>query len=303
MLGYFISLVIITAIWTLFAQSYNLSFGLGGLLNLGHIIFFGVGAYTAAILDYQFGWGLAPGVLLGGCMAAVLAVGFGISTLRLAGHYLAVATLGAAFIAQAVATNWFDLTRGPLGIPMKTTFYIGDGAIIPDTPLYLLIILLIVAACLGILWLLFRSPFGRALRALQDDEIALQAVGKNTFLLKIEALVLSAFFAGVAGGLVAHYRLFVSPTVFMLRDTILLLSIVVIGGRGKFWGVIGGTILMTMIIGELPRFVGFPDAMIGPARNLLYAGMLLVAIYLRPEGIFVGGSGQIRRIFHFLRRS
>ena len=285
MFEYFLSLVIITLIWTLLSQSYNLSFGLTGIFNLGHIVFYGVGAYTAAILNTRYGISFFPNLLFSAISAGIVAAGFGLLTLRLSGHYLAIATLGAAMIVQVVATNWISLTRGPLGIRGIDEPTIFNFVFEQDLLITVLLFLVVIGICHWILWKLFHSPFGRLLRAIQDDEIAVKAVGKNTFEAKMWSLILSAAFAGIAGAIYAHYRLFIDPTILALPEIILLILIVVVGGRGNFWGAILGAILI-IIIGEIPRFVGFPDTMVGAARNLFYAALLIVTMFWKPRGLF-----------------
>ncbi len=285
MFEYFLSLVTITIIWTILAQSYNLSFGLTGLFNLGHIIFYGIGAYTAAILNTQYGFSFlattSSAILIAGAVASL----FGLLTLRLRGHYLGIATLGAAMVAQVIALNWFSLTRGPLGIRGIAEPEIFGLTFIGDTLTHTFLYLGVAALVMLILWCLFNSPWGRLLRAIRDDEVAAQAVGKNVFLAKLWSLVLSAAFAGLAGALYTHYRLFLDPTIFSLPEIILLILVVVVGGRGNFWGAILGTITI-FLLGEVPRFLDFPDTILGAMRNLTYAGLLIATMYWRPQGIF-----------------
>jgi branched-chain amino acid transport system permease protein len=285
MIEYIYSLITIALIWTILAQSYNLSFGLAGLFNLGHVIFYGIGAYAAAILNTRYGIGFGPNILFSAVIAGAAASIFGLLTLRLRGHYLAIATLGAAMIAQVVALNWMSLTRGPLGIRGIDEVSLFGASFIGDTLPHVLLYICITGIVLFLLWKLFHSPWGRLLRAIRDDETAVQAVGKNVFVAKLWALVLSAAFAGVAGALYTHYRLFLDPSIFALPEIILLILIVIVGGRGKYWGVIGGAVLI-ILIGEVPRFLDFPDAMIGAARNITYAALLMATMFWRPNGIF-----------------
>jgi len=285
MLAYLFSLLIITAIWTLLVQSYNLSFGLTGLFNLGHIIFYGIGAYTAAILNTRYGFGFFPNLFFAFLISGAFAAFFGLLTLRLSGHYLAVATLGAAMISTVVATNWVSLTNGPLGIRGIDEPTIWGHTIQADSFVFLLLMIAVATVGNILLYKLFHSPYGRILRAIKDDETAVRAVGKNTFEAKLWSLVLSAAFAGVAGALYAHYRLFLDPSIFALPEIILLILMVIVGGRGNFWGAILGTILV-VIIGEVPRYVGFPDAIVGAMRNLLFAALLIGTMFLKPNGLF-----------------
>lgn len=285
MLEYIFSLIIITLIWTLLAQSYNLSFGLTGLFNLGHIIFYGIGAYTAAILNTRYGWGFFTNIAMGAIVSGIFAAGFGILTLRLSGHYLAVATLGAAMISTVIVTNWVGLTNGPLGIRGISEPILWGFTIQADSLSFVILMLGIVGFCFFLLYKIFHSPFGRILRAIKDDEIAVQAIGKDSFKAKIWSLILSAAFAGVAGVLYSHYRLFLDPTIFALPEIITLILMVVVGGRGNFLGALLGTILV-IFIGEMPRFIGFPDNIIGASRNILYAVLLIGTMFWKPRGLF-----------------
>lgn len=285
MLSYLFSLLIITAIWVLLVQSYNLSFGLTGLFNLGHIIFYGIGAYTAGILNTRYGFGFFENLLFSALVAGTFAAFFGLLTLRLSGHYLAIATLGAAMIATVVATNWVSLTNGPLGIRGIDEPELFGQVIQADSFGFLLLIPGVVVVCNILLFRIFHSPFGRILRSIKDDETASRAVGKNIFEAKMWSLVLSAAFAGIAGTLYAHYRLFLDPSIFAIPEIILIILMVVVGGRGNFWGAILGTILV-VIIGEVPRFIGFPNNIVGATRNILFSALLIGTMFLRPNGLF-----------------
>ena len=284
MFEYVLSIAIITTIYVLLTQSYNLSFGLTGLFNLGHIIFYGVGAYTAAILNTKFGFSFFENLFFSGLVSGIFAGFFGLLTLRLTGHYLAIATLGLAMIAGVVATNWISLTNGPFGIRGIDEPILGSFTF--DSPMtFFLLVLFITIIGNWMLYKIFHSPFGRIQRAIQDDEIAVQSVGKNIFAMKCWSLVLSAVFAGIAGAMYTHYRLFLDPSIFALPEIIFLILVVIVGGRGNFWGCILATILL-FIIGEVPRFFSFPDDVIGSMRNLLYAALLIGVMFFRPEGVF-----------------
>jgi len=285
MIEYIYSLLILGLIYTVLVQSYNLSFGLTGLFNLGHIIFYGVGAYTAAILNTRYGFGFSLNLIFGAATAGAAAVVVGLLTLRLSSHYLAIATLGAAMIASVIASNWVSLTNGPLGIRGIEEPTLFGFPFIGDTLSFVCLYSLLTIIILWVLYRLFHSPWGRMLRAIQDDETAVQAAGKNTFNAKMWSLVLGSAFAGMAGVLYTHYRLFLDPSIFSIHEIIVLILMVIVGGRGYFWGAMFGTVLV-LAIGEIPRFVGFPDMYIGALRNILFAVLLIGTMYLRPEGLW-----------------
>ena len=284
MIEYLLSVFILICLSWVWAQSYNLSFGLTGLFNLGHIVFYGVGAYTAAILNTKYGFDFLINIPIAMVISGLVAGVFGLVTLRLSGHYLAIATLGAAMIASVVATNWVDLTRGPLGIRGIENPII-FGVEFSESWMIALLYLGIAIVVNVLLWKIFHSPFGRLQRAIKDDEIAAKSLGKNTFEAKTWSLIISAAFAAVAGVMYTHYRLFLDPTIFALHEIIFMILALVVGGRGNFWGAILGVVLV-YIVGEVPRFVGFPDSIVGAARNILFSALLIVTMFYKPDGLF-----------------
>jgi branched-chain amino acid transport system permease protein len=247
------------------------------LLNLGHVAFFGIGAYAAAILStHGFPWwvGLTAGVIL----AAVAGVLLALPTARLKGDYLALATLGFTFILGAVARNWQSLTRGALGIPGIPRLASSNNEFL----VIALVVAVIVAVLVG--WIV-KSSFGRVLQAIRDDELAAASLGKNVFAYRTAALAISAALAGLAGGLSAHFITFIDPSVFSLDELILLFSMVIVGGLASIRGSIAGAVII-FLLPEPLRFIGFPSSVIGPMRAILYAVILLLILVYRPKGLF-----------------
>ena len=280
---YLIHLLILIGIYVILAVSLNLALGYTGLLNLGHIAFFGIGAYTSALLtmhDVSF--------LIAFIAAGVIAGLFGfllvLATGRLKGDYLALATLGFSFVITSVLLNWQSLTRGPLGIPgiSKPSLF---GLSISNNFSYLIFVLIITAIVVFVIYRIVNSGFGRLLEASRDDDIGLQVLGKNTFKLKWKAMVISAFFAGIAGSLFAHYITFIDPSSFALQDIILVFTIVIVGGIASLRGSIIGTVII-MLIPEMLRFLALPSSILGPARQIIYALILILILMYRPRGIY-----------------
>lgn len=283
MLEYFIHLGIIITIYVILVTSLNLALGFTGLLNLGHIAFFGIGAYTSALL-------VKAGVpFLGAFVAAALiAAFFGyvlvLATRKLKGDYLALTTLGFSFVIYSVLLNWVSLTRGPLGIPgiPKPSFF---GYTLLANESYLIFSLIV---CIGVIFFLTkitRSPFGRLLEATRDDEMGLRVLGKNTFLLKAKAMMLSAGCAGIAGSLFAHYISYIDPSSFLLTEIIFVVTIVIVGGIASIKGSVIATILL-VLLPEALRFLSLPSQILGPSRQIIYAILLLAILLLRPRGLF-----------------
>lgn len=281
--GYIIHLLILIGIYVILATSLNLSVGFTGLLNLGHIAFFGIGAYTSALLQLAG----VPFVLafpLAGVMAALFGFLLVLGTRKLKGDYLALATLGFSFVVYSVLLNWTELTRGPLGIPgiPKPNIF---GLRIADNFSYLIFVIIISALVVFFLWRLTSSRYGRLLEAVRDDETALRMFGKNTFKLKAQSMMIAAFFAGIAGSLFAHYITYIDPSSFFLSEIILVLTIVMIGGLASLPGSIVATVLI-LLIPEALRFVALPSSIIGPMRQIIYALVLLGVLLLKPRGLF-----------------
>ncbi len=276
--NYIIHLAILIGIYSILTVSLNFAVGFTGLLNLAHIGFFGIGAYGSALAVMQLGAPLWLGMVIGGLVAALTGIILALPTTRLKGDYLALATLGFAFIAGSIARNWTELTRGALGIP-------GIPKIVSSNKDVLIAVTIITAAVYLIFFLLTRSKFGKTLEAIRDDELAAKTLGKNTFLHKVIALGISAFFAGIAGALFAHYITFIDPSIFGLPDLILVFSMMIVGGLASVKGAFIGTVLL-LLIPEPLRFIGFPSALIGPLREILFALILLLILLYRPKGIF-----------------
>ena len=261
----------------------NLALGFTGLLNLGHIAFVGIGAYTSALLVMNGVPFLIAFVAAGG-IAALFGYIIVRITDKLKGDYLALATLGFSFVVTSVLLNWTSLTRGPLGIPgiPRPSLF---GFVLRSNELFLLFVLAVTAMSIYVIHKITSSPFGRLLQATRDDELGLRVLGKNTAAIKGKAMMLSAFFAGLAGSLLAHYISFIDPSSFSLQDIILVFTIVIVGGLASTKGSIVATFII-MLIPEALRFVSLPSTVIGPLRQILYAVILLGILLFRPRGLF-----------------
>jgi len=281
--AYFIHLLILIGIYLILAISLQLSLGYSGLLNLGHIAFFGIGAYAYAILALS-GLSSIFCLLIAGVLSAFFGYLLSIPTNKLKGDYLALMSLGFSFVVYAVLLNWDQLTRGPLGLPGIPRPLI-FGFDFSSNISFLVLVLIITLASYLFLHRLVKSLFGRALEATRDDELATRSLGKNTFRFKSISLIISAFFAGIAGSLFASYITFIDPSSFTFVNLIPLLLIVIIGGIAS----LPGTFLATVFIVLLPeffRFVGLPSEILGPVRQIFYALALILIIYFKPRGFY-----------------
>ncbi len=280
---YFLHILVITGIYVILTLSLNLVVGYTGLAALGHAAFSCVGAYTSALLALNYGLSPWLGLVAGACVAAVLGVVIGAPSLRLKGDYLALATFGLGVIVYSVAKNWVAVTRGPMGLPGIPGFSV-FGAEISAVWSYLILTLVFVALTYLVIRRIVRSPFGRILRAIRDDEIAALAMGKNINKHKIIVFVVGAFFAGIAGSLYAHYITFIDPSSFTVMESITILLMVVFGGMGSLSGSFVGAAVL-VIFPELLRFLGMPSSVAAPLRQMIYGLLLIVLMLKRPQGI------------------
>jgi len=267
------------------SQSLNLSAGFGGMISLAHAGFYGVGAYTAALLavnyQLQFLLMLPIAMLLSGLLALVVSA----IALRTVDDYFIVCTLGIQVVVFSLMHNWTSVTRGVFGIPGIPGIQI-FGIGIESRLTFLFLTLFFVALIFFFLKKLTRSSFGRALRALSEDEIFTQSLGKNVYLSKVIAFTTSAMIAAVPGALYAHYISYIDPTSFTVDESIFILSIVIIGGMRNLWGsVIAAAFLV--LLPEALRFVGMPSAIAANMRQIIYGGILIFMMFRYSKGFVV----------------
>lgn len=261
----------------------NLAAGTGGLLNLGHASLAGVGAYTSVLLVMRAGWPWAPAVLAGGALAALFGGLVGAVTLRLRGDYFAIATLGFGVVMHEIFSNWIDVTRGNMGIP---------GIPAPEVLGYAFRgshqQALLLAAMLAVVFLivtrLVHSPWGWTLRAVRDDEYAAAALGKPVLAVRVQAAVLSAFFAGVAGAAQAFYVRYIDPLQFSLNLMVYVLVAVIFGGLGNYRGALLGAAVFVGLQQGLP-YLGLPPSIVGAGQQALFSLALLLLMLFRPRGL------------------
>jgi branched-chain amino acid transport system permease protein len=271
---YYLGIVIDVGINIILAVSLNLINGHTGQFSLGHAGFMAVGGYAAAkfslVCSPMVPESIRPllflvALVLGGLLAALVGLGVGIPTLRLRGDYLAIVTLGFGEIIRVIAQNMESVgaASGLKGIPKYTT--LGWTYALAAITIY------VVTA-------LVNSTYGRGFIAVSDDEVAASSVGVNPVRYKVTAFVTGAFFAGVAGGLYAHHKQFLSPTGFDFLKSIDIVVMVILGGMGRTFGVILAAILLTLLPEVLREFAEY--------RMILYSLLIICLMIARPQGLF-----------------
>jgi branched-chain amino acid transport system permease protein len=280
---YILHILVIAGIYIILTLSLNLIVGYTGLPALGHAAFFAVGAYISALLALNLGISPWIGLIVGASFAALTGVVIGASSLRLKGDYFALVTIAFAFIVYYTAKNWVSVTRGPMGLPGIPGFSI-FGLALDSTFSYFVLVFVFVLITIFIVRRIVDSPFGRVLKSIREDEIAAEALGKDTTKHKLLAFVIGAFFAGIAGSLYAHYITFIDPSSFTVMESILILLMVIFGGMGSIKGsIVGATILV--VFPELLRFLGMPSAIAAPTRQMIYGLILIILMIKRPQGL------------------
>ena len=292
------------------ALGLNIVVGFAGLLDLGYIAFYAVGAYAYALLaSPHFGihlpfWAILP---LGAAVAALFGILLGAPTLKLRGDYLAIVTLGFGEIVRIFLNNLdqpVNITNGPRGIaridPVRidgVSFGVTDrlGSLVVTGPIkyyYLLLAMVVVVIFINVR--LQNSRIGRAWEAIREDEIAARAMGINTMHMKLLAFAMGACFGGIAGGMFSAIQTFISPESFVLVESIMVLSMVVLGGMGNIWGVILGALLLSFVP-EILRFTVEPvqrqlfgRMLVEPEviRMLIFGFALVLVMILRPGGLW-----------------
>ena len=284
-MDYLLHILIVFLIYAIFAVSLNLELGYTGLYNFGHVAFFGIGAYTSALLSlagYPVLLGMAGGMLLAGVAGMLLAI----PALRLSGDYFGIATLSFGEIIRLFFLNERWLTKGPMGLPgIPRPVWIGEG--VAGLPRFLILCIVLAVLVFLVTRHITRSPFGRALKVVREDEYVAQALGKNALSFKVRAVTVGSILAGLAGSLWAHYISYISPADFTLTETILVLLCVVLGGRGTNRGPILGAFVI-ICFQEVIRFLPIPpdfDRFIAPLQGMVYGAALVILMLKRPEGL------------------
>lgn len=281
-MNFFLSYIILAQIFAIIALSTNFLVGVIGIFSVSQAALMGVGAYAYAVAAMA-GVPFPVALLLAIVLCAILNVLTSLPSLRLAGDYFVVTSFGIQLVATAVFINWSAVTGGVSGIagvPAPSFFGISTeepGNFIVVTTLAL------IAAAIGYA-LLMRSSYGRVLNAIRLDELAVVAAGRNVLQLKLGISAVSGAYAGLGGALYAIFLSFIDPSSFEIHVSVLILTMLVVGGARTLAGsIIGPFILLS--IPQLMALISLPPTMVGPARSLAYGVLLVAFMLLRPQGI------------------
>lgn len=287
-------------VYALVCIGLSLLLGYAGQISLGHAAFFGVGAYASAILAMQAGWSPWVTMWFGAILSALIAIVVGLPSLRLHGHYLAMATLAFGEIVYVVLNGWVKLTGGPSGLLGSIPkWHFGGWELNASNDIglfYFTWAFVLVGLVLALH--VIHSRVGRALRSIHDGEEAARVLGVATSAFKVKVFILSAVYASVAGSIYVHCKGFVNPEPFNIEHSILFVIMVIVGGMRSVWGAVAGACLMGMLPGLLADLEQW--------RFLIYGLILLSIMMFLPQGFLLGfrdiGLGLFRRLYGIARQ-
>jgi branched-chain amino acid transport system permease protein len=292
--GYVLHILVNISIYGILAVSFDLVLGYAGLFSVAHAAFFGMGAYVAGLAALHLGTPFLANALMAAAFCGGAGALLAIPAIRVGGDYLVIASFGFMSLVFTILLNWTDVTRGAFGlrgIPQPALF----GWEVRTLPEYALLYLAIAALLILAARRLAASPFGRALQAIRENQLAAEAAGKNPVYFKTWVFALAGAMAGVAGTMYAHYVTFVGPFAFTIDVSVLLFAMVILGCTGTIVGPLMGAVLL-VILPEALRFLMVPPALQGPVRQMVYGLLLVVFTLVRPNGLY-GMVGDLLALF------
>lgn len=290
---YILHLLILICIYTILSQSLSLVAGYSGHISLAHAGFYGIGAYAAALMATNFGTPAILNLIIALLISGIIAFIVAKVAVKTVDDYYVVITLGIQVVIYSIMNNWQSVTNGPLGIsgiPAISLF----GVSLESKWAFLSLSVVLTALVWLILHNIMKSPFGRVLRALSEDEIYTDSLGKNVGQAKVVSFVISGMLASIAGVLYAYYISYIDPTSFTLDESIFILSIVIIGGMRNLKGVFLAAVFL-VLLPEALRFVGMPSSIAANMRQIIYGIALIIVVSRKKkeQGFVFKVSGNI----------
>lgn len=282
-MNYVYHLIVYFEVYAIVAMSLNLLIGYGGLLQVAHAAYYGVGAYAAALVWSNLGWGFFTGLGAAALSAGLLSLLVSLPAWRFKGDSFVMISIAVQTLLYAALYNWTEVTNGPFGISGISRPVIANYNFVTTGSIMLLYGCL--ALMLGTVMALLKwSPFGRALQAMRDDELAARSIGLPVDWLKLQSFAIASFMVGIAGGLYAAYVSYIDPTSFSLNESILMLSMVIVGGTGNVRGPLTGAAVL-ILLPEILRYLHLPDNIAANVRLLAYGLLMIVMMHIRPQGL------------------
>jgi branched-chain amino acid transport system permease protein len=294
-MDYILAIIIMIGLFVILASSFDLLIGHCGLISIAHPIFYAIGAYTSAMLSKEAGMPVPLAMLCGGLLALLSSVLVALPSLRVSGDYLLIASIGfqLGLIELAKHIHSIGGAGGLTNIPPFLIREVGREAYAA------LVVACAVATVLFVRWLT-HGPYGRMMAAMRDDELAFSMLGRNAIWVKVAIFAIGSGIAGIAGALYAHYFRFLEPDQFGLLQSSAILTMVVVGGMRTTWGPVVGAIVL-QVLPQAITFLGLPPSVLGPLQGLIFTGLVLVFMFVRPQGLIAApdvwqgrGSREVR---------
>jgi branched-chain amino acid transport system permease protein len=280
---YLYSYIVLAEIYVALALSTNVLVGIVGIFSVSQAAVFGVGAYIVAAFIMSGTLPFIAALLVAAACCVLLNILLALPSLRVAGDYFVVTSFGIQLLATAVFTNWTAGTGGANGLPGIPPPEI-FGFTVVENDQYLVLCTIVLALLCLCFWLIMRAPFGRLLRAIREDELAVAAAGKNVLRAKVAAAAVAGAFAGIAGGLYGSFLSFVDPSSFDLDASVLILTMMVLGGARTLAGSIIGPFVL-LALPQILALVAIPTTIAAAMRQLIYGVLLIAFMLFRPQGL------------------
>jgi len=276
---YVYSILVLVGLYTILASSFNLIIGFGGLISIAHPIFFALSAYVSALANLHLGVPIPLASLLGTLFAVVMSVALSLPSLRISGDYLLIASIGFQLGFVEVIKN-IEVAGAASGLTGIASMYSGEHRSLAFAATTLAIAAVVVWA----VHRLTHGEYGRAIQAMRDDEECFASLGRSAMAIKITLFAVGSGLAGLAGALYAHYFQYLSPEQFGIIQSSLILTMVVVGGMGTTLGPVLGALLLTALPQAI-TFLNLPPSIMAPLQGMLYTGLVLVFLFMRPAGL------------------
>ena len=275
---YVASLLVLIGLYVILASSFNLIIGFGGLISIAHPIFFALGAYTVGVLSTQFGLHPVLSIVAGFLISMLASFMLSLPSLRISGDYLLITSIGFQLGLLEIIKN-LDFVGGASGLGGIPNIVQNNRSAVFAAVAIGLAIVVVVA-----LRALVKGPYGRAIQAMRDDELAFLALGRNAMNIKMAIFAAGSGLAGVAGGLYAYYYQYLTPDQFQILQSAMILTMVVVGGMGSVYGPVVGAVLL-LLLPEGITFLNLPSSIMGPLQGVIFTSLVIVFLFLRPQGL------------------
>jgi branched-chain amino acid transport system permease protein len=282
---YFYTIAILAGLNVILASGFNLILGYGGLVSVAHPVFYAIGGYASALLAKHFGIPIPLSILLATAIAALASVALSLPSLRVSGDYLVIATMGFQLGLVHIINN-VEFTGAANGLTNIPSIVEGPYR----NEIYTAVVWAAVLGTVVLMRWLVGSDYGRAITAMRNDEDAFAALGRNPIRIKVTLFAIGSALAGFAGGLYAHFFLFLTPDQFGIFTSAALLTMVVVGGAATVSGPVLGAVLLT-VLPEAIRFLDMPIAFMAPLQGVIFTMLVMLFLFLRPQGLLGGEMG------------